>query len=144
MAELEEAAFQADEDVSDDTWTTKNGRVLKIRDMTDEHLLNTINYLRRRAPHAKAAQVLMLMHAAVQHHGEGAADAIDRELDGAMEMHSEDALAEAVPAYAALCEEAEERGLYVADVNFIEADKEADKIVLSSCVTRASKKPRKR
>lgn len=30
------------------TWTTKDGRVLLIRDMEDQHVVNTIKFLRRR------------------------------------------------------------------------------------------------
>ena len=31
-----------------DTWTTRDGRVVKLVDMGSEHLCNTIRYLRRR------------------------------------------------------------------------------------------------
>lgn len=32
------------------TWKTKDGRVVRVREMDDAHLMNTIAFLRRRAP----------------------------------------------------------------------------------------------
>lgn len=36
-------------------WTTADGRTLRVCDMTDAHLLNTIRYLRRRSEDNEAA-----------------------------------------------------------------------------------------
>lgn len=39
-----------DEITRDTAWRTRDGRLVAIRDMTDQHLLNTIRVLRRRSP----------------------------------------------------------------------------------------------
>lgn len=139
MAELKEAQFADLLDDSVETWITRNGREILIRDMTDSHLLNAIKYLQQRAHRYKALYVLTAMKAADVHHGEGAADAIDSELDAAMEITAEDALAQCVPAYESLCTEADRRKLEVPGLDHEAADEAADRIVLADVAAQADK-----
>lgn len=53
MSFIDDFDFDGEEDpfdrVVDGLWTTKDGRILRIVDMEDKHLVNAIKYLRKKA-----------------------------------------------------------------------------------------------
>ena len=66
--------------ISNKIWTTKEGRNIKIRDMSDQHLINTINMLRRFAKHVESEALSAAYSLEATLTGEMALDAIDSEI----------------------------------------------------------------
>lgn len=89
-------------------WMTRKGEIIKVRDMTDSHLLNTIAYLRRWGEAAKLnAELDCLAHP----FNEDTMAAFCCEQDAAVlaAMDVDDYLDEVVPTWDALLKEAERR-----------------------------------
>jgi hypothetical protein len=86
----------------DDIWTTRDGREIKIADMDDEHLMNTIKMLERN----HAVVINEYLHAPVLN-GEMAQDAFENEFD----RLSEDGPGCLDPRYDIMIEEADRRKL---------------------------------
>jgi hypothetical protein len=61
------------------TWTTRDGTVLLLSAMDDQHLVNTLKMLKRKAAFAAAHNARILL-SGPQPHGEGAQMAFDQEL----------------------------------------------------------------
>lgn len=61
------------------TWKTKDGRTIRIRDMDNQHLANTIRLLRRRAERQRPQVELDLSSFAASCRGDGATDAAESE-----------------------------------------------------------------
>lgn len=77
------------------TWTTRDGTVLQIRDMTDQHVINTIRFLRRRGFWTED-EVAAAFSFASNHSGSYGADAaIDEACAAGMSVHLEALMAEA-------------------------------------------------
>ena len=93
------------------TWTTKDGTVLKIKDMTDSHILNTIKMLERNAPIVQAALLGKVYDFQSTLQGKMAIDQMDREITGLEQSDSEEFLEEHNPSYNSLLEEASKRGI---------------------------------
>lgn len=86
-------------------WKDKQGRIVPIKNMTDEHLLNTIAYLDRRAEEHDEA----LMRACNPFGGEIAAAMLDDEQAAAMEEGTEPS--DLFKEYDFLCAERDRRGI---------------------------------
>ena len=92
------------------TWVTREGDRIAVKDMTDDHLVNTIRFLRRNGERAKDAA----MFAALAYADSApmyASDAAANEADRLTEMWIDDYLLERMPTFAAMLDEAGRRGL---------------------------------
>ena len=92
-------------------WTTKDGRKIPIKEMSDRHLSNTIAFLRRNAGQNILREMTVLNLGLATTNGEMAQDGIERELAALESCGDDEYLSEACPQFDALIEEAEKRGL---------------------------------
>ena len=90
-------------------WTTKDGRRLKIYDMDDSHLLNTIAMLQRNAE-AKRIDTSVWYTFCEEPHGDGAMDAFMSEQEAIWNSTWEDWVPEI---YENLTDDAKRRGLQI-------------------------------
>lgn len=91
-------------------WVMKDGNKIRIRDMTDNHLVNTIKFLLRRT----SALILRNQRAFLgggYPQGEAAQDAYDREERYWNEITSHELLVESCVPFPFMLKEAERRGL---------------------------------
>jgi len=111
----------ADEELRDrrlpETWTTRDGRVVRIAEMEDSHLLSTIALLRRRnraGIRARAWRTAMRAGSYAETAPDGAADAAMECVSARLRGDCDDEiLAEELPEFAALVEEARRRKLEI-------------------------------
>lgn len=98
-----------------DTWTTRDGRVVSIAGMDDDHLVNTINLLRRRSRSALVSRAWRLALNALSYaerEPDGAAMAAEEYAEGVMtQAGMDELLCEALPVFLALTQEARRRKL---------------------------------
>ena len=74
-------------------WITKDKRAIPIKEMTDSHLINTLNYLARTAPKAMEEELFMAFSAAASFDSDSmAAYYADREIASMGEETVEDFL----------------------------------------------------
>jgi len=100
-----------------ETWTTKDGRTIRISEMEDSHLVNTIHFLRRRYRGVVRGIARRIALSAASY----ASTAPDGAADAAMECASatlegkcdDDILAEELAVFGALLDEARHRKLEV-------------------------------
>lgn len=112
MSMGEEAYFDAlIEEAGGPFWITKDGRRLRPKDFEDQHLLNTIAFLRRRAPIMQLKEAVLLSRYLNSDPPDGACMAVERELAMLGEGSPEDYLHGACPVFPELLDEAESRGL---------------------------------
>jgi len=94
-------------------WVTKSGQRIKVRDMTDSHLVNTIRYLRR---HAEIS-ITQYLHAAYSMEGylsgEMAQVFIAQDIDMLEEADADEMLSDAVPCWETMLDEVEKRKLTI-------------------------------
>jgi hypothetical protein len=95
-----------------DTWTTKEGKTIKIPDLEDKHLLNIINMLMARAPLIKDRMFLEARRFRGLLHGDMAGMAADMDIEEIGGMDDIEAL-QSTPLYDALRKEAKKRGFKV-------------------------------
>lgn len=98
-------------------WKTKDGRTISIEEMENSHLLNTINFLRRKAnPVLKIIALKMAFSAFhyAQTAPDGAAMAAEEEANRLLHGEGLDYIhAEESPVFCALMTEASKRGLII-------------------------------
>lgn len=96
-----------------ETWTTRDGRVIRIAEMGDSHLLNTVALLRRRnhaGVRARAWRTALRAASYATTAPDGAADAAMECAHACLRGDCDDEiLAEELPEFAALLEEARRR-----------------------------------
>lgn len=93
------------------TWTTANGRVLKVRTMTDEHLVNTLKYFRRRVSRLRAQELMAGQKALCFLQGEMAIEAVESDLRILESMSDDEFLCHTVPNWRNILNEAIKRKL---------------------------------
>jgi len=90
-------------------WVTRDGAKMRIRDMTNSHLLNSIRMLERNKERAQEQAIELMYRSLGGLHGEHAIDAGEQALDflenGEVDTH------DIFPVYVELTDEAERRGL---------------------------------
>jgi hypothetical protein len=94
-------------------WKTKDGQIVYISKMSDEHLVNTIKYLRRIAPAVKDMLYSHMCFAESMCNGEMALASIDDNMQSLSQMSDEEILDEYYPAYDTMIDEANKRKLEV-------------------------------
>ena len=91
-------------------WKTRDGRLIRVRAMTDEHLTNTIRYLRRRAKWANYLDGLRF--ATMQGpNGEYGQLAFEQEIIALAARTDDEYLEAKLPAFTEMLIEAARRGL---------------------------------
>jgi len=93
------------------TWITKEGREIKVADMDDSHLINTIRMLRRKAGRMKLAAELECISAESMFNGDMAKLSIEQEGARISGMSDEDFLMEHIPPYRRMLREVRIRNL---------------------------------
>jgi hypothetical protein len=89
-------------------WVTQDGRELLPCDMADDHLVNTIRYVRRRVEAYRLKVAMTYGHGLV---GEHAQEAAEKELDFLLDLEDEWFLESCFPVWTELKSEARRRGL---------------------------------
>ena len=99
-------------EVAAETWTTEDGRVIAIHDLSDSHLVNIVRFLQARAEEFKAqhiqaisAEILVVLQ------GEMAQEAAFAELDARAKRPALEYMREASPQYRRLLQEIAARDL---------------------------------
>ncbi len=94
-------------------WMTAEDEVIRIVDMDDRHLRNTIQMLTRWADVALGQALDAAFRCSVMFTGDMASDMIDEGIDNLMDTQPQDYAYEIYPAYPRMIEEAAKRGLTV-------------------------------
>lgn len=93
-------------------WVPRDGQRIPVRDMGDQHLINTIRMLRRKAPFMMMNE-LRQMDRYIRDAPDGAAMGCESEADALINLSDDEYLSRTLPTFPALLAEAEKRGLEV-------------------------------
>lgn len=96
-----------------DWWVTATSQSILIRDMTDSHLTNTIEWLRRTAPDRLKAAISRMMESDGFVMGDVAVDSFYMEFDTLVDSDPLDYMEDTEPRYVVMLRLADERGLPV-------------------------------
>lgn len=92
-------------------WKMRNGELIKIAEMSDEHLVSSINMMKRSAHGMHEADIESALDCLSYHGGEMAEMAIEHQVDQ-MYNESDEEYLEHNENYQELTEEADRRGLW--------------------------------
>jgi hypothetical protein len=93
-------------------WITRDGREIPVRQMTDDHLINTVRYLRRtRVPAAEQYLIDQAYSAMSLMTGDYAIDAVESGLEQILNSGPDEILAAAHPAYREMLSELKRRNI---------------------------------
>jgi hypothetical protein len=92
-------------------WTCKDGRIVRICDMEDRHLLNTISMLERKATAILASEISAAYSCLAMMHGEMAQFYCELDIYRMEETAPDEFLEATVPIYQKLLAEKKRRGL---------------------------------
>lgn len=93
-------------------WKTRDGRRIRVSKLEDGHLVRIINFLRKRALHWQFNDFMRMGHYA-ENAPDGAAMAVEQEMDRLVKMEPDQYLSTVIPTYDALLRELEKRGLTI-------------------------------
>ncbi len=94
-------------------WVTKDGVRVKIKNMTDSHLINTIKFLERWAAHTLDQARSSVSYMVDTCNGEMAEYCLEQEVEFLNEANPEDFLHERTHCYAPMLNELSHRGLEI-------------------------------
>lgn len=97
--------------MSSPVWITRTAHKIKVRDMTDSHLFNTIKMLERQAPSLHAKQCLIIYGWANTLNGEMAQTVAEQEIDSFTKQDPLGYFKKEFPIYNSLLREAKRRKL---------------------------------
>jgi predicted component of type VI protein secretion system len=92
-------------------WTCRDGRKVRVCDMSDRHLLNTIAMLERNAAQELSEGISAAYSVAASLQGEMASFYADQDINRMEQMSPGDLLRQTVPIYEKLLADKERRGL---------------------------------
>ena len=101
--------------MSDKVWTTKDGKKIKIKDLTDSHLVNIVNLLHRTAEKHLLQEITAAYSISATLNGEMAQLCCDNDIVNMENMDLSEWLSYNVACYDNLIKEVEKRKLKIAE-----------------------------
>lgn len=92
-------------------WITKDNRVIPVREMTDEHIVNTLAYFRKRVGRFRRREEAAGLAALAFLQGEMAIASVESQLDSYESMTDDEFLSSVIPHWGNVLSEAHRRKL---------------------------------